>query len=216
MGEDKQMRDVLLLFGMQGSGKGTQAERVMEKYDFAYISVGQLLREKADTDTRISEAQLKGVLVADDIIEATIEEKIGSLKGGQKILFDGFPRSESQLEMYKRVASRNNFHSLAIMIEIPEEEAVKRISTRYTCPKCGSIGVAPGKCTKCGAEMVQRADDTEEAVKQRIEIFKKDTAPLVKYFEENGEYVRVDGVGPFDVITERILSVIDARYAEAK
>ncbi len=206
------MREVLLLFGMQGSGKGTQAERVMEKYQYEGISVGQLLREKAETEPRISEAQQKGVLVPDDIVEATVEEKIESLDASQKVLFDGFPRSERQLEMYKRIAGRHEFKTLALMINITEEEAIKRISTRYTCPECGAIGDAPGKC-KCGTEMIRRKDDTEEAVKQRIAIFNKETTPLVKYFKEKGEFEEINGIGSYDEITQRIFDVLDRRHA---
>lgn len=207
------MRDVLLLFGIQGSGKGTQAERVMEKYGYEGISVGQLLRERAVTDPQINDAQNRGVLVSDDKVEAVVGEKIESLKKDQKILFDGFPRNKKQLEMYKRIADRHDFKSLAIMIEISEEEAIKRISTRYTCPKCGAVGFERGKC-KCGAEMVRREDDTEEAVKKRIEVFKEDTAPLVNYFKSRNEFIEINGVGTFGEVTHRIFKELDKYYQE--
>lgn len=205
------MRDVLLFFGMQGSGKGTQSEKIVEKYGHEHISIGQLLREKAATDPRIDEAQKKGVLVPDNIVEATAEEKVNSLSEDQKILFDGFPRNENQLEMYKRIAERHDFKSLTIMIKISEEEAIKRISTRYTCSECGAVGFEEGKC-KCGGEMVRREDDTESAVKKRIEIFKADTAPLVEYFKSKGEYIEIDGMGTFDEVTHRIFEKLDDYY----
>ncbi|MEK7447831.1 MAG: nucleoside monophosphate kinase [Patescibacteria group bacterium] len=207
------MRDVLLLFGMQGSGKGTQGERIMEKYGHEGISAGQLLRDKAVTDPRINEAQKRGVLVPDEIVETTVEEKIDSLDEDQRIFFDGFPRSDMQLEMYKRITERYDFKSLAIMIEIPEAEAIKRISTRYTCPSCGAVDFKPGKC-KCGGELERREDDTEEAVKKRIEIFKADTAPLVEYFKDKGEYIEINGVGTFDEVTRRIFKELDKYYQE--
>lgn len=205
------MRDVLLLFGMQGSGKGTQGERIMEKYGHEGISVGQLLREKAKVEPRIDEAQKRGVLVPDELVEATVEEKIDSLSEDQKILFDGFPRNKKQLEMYKRIAGSHDFKSLSIMIEIPEEEAIKRISTRYTCSSCGAVDFKPGKC-KCGGELERREDDTEEAVKKRIEIFRADTTPLVEYFKDKGEYVEINGVGTFDEVTQRIFEELDDYY----
>lgn len=203
------MRDVLLLFGMQGSGKGTQAERIKEKYGYTDISIGQLLRDKAKEDLSISEIQKTGSLIPDEIVEKLVEEKVESLAEGQKILFDGFPRLKTQLEIYKRLSEKYGFNSLAILIEIPEEEAVKRINTRYTCPKCGAVGFEPGRCGKCRSEMIKRTDDTKEAVRKRIEIFKRDTAPLAEYFKEKGELAIVDGVGSFDEVTQRIFKAID-------
>lgn len=203
------MRDVLLLFGMQGSGKGTQAERIKEKYGYTDISIGQLLRDKAKEDLSISEIQKTGSLIPDEIVEKLVEEKIESLAESQKILFDGFPRLKTQLEIYKRLLEKYGFNSLAILIEIPEKEAVKRISTRYTCPECGAVGFEPGRCGKCKKEMIKRADDTEEAVRKRLEIFKRDTAPLVEYFKEKGELAIVDGVGSFDEVTERIFKAVN-------
>ncbi|RJO61389.1 adenylate kinase [candidate division WS5 bacterium] len=206
------MRDVLLLFGMQGSGKGTQAERVKENFGYTDISIGKLLRDKAKEDPSISEFQKSGELVPDEIVEKLVEEKIESLADGEKILFDGFPRLKTQLDMYKRLAEKYGFNTLAILIDIPEEEAVKRIGTRYTCSQCEKIGFKPGKCEKCGSEMVRREDDTEGAVRERIGIFKRDTAPLTEYFKEKGELAIVDGVGSFDEVTERIFKAIDKHY----
>jgi adenylate kinase len=98
-----------------------------------------------------------------------------------------------------------------MLIQIPEEEAIKRISTRYTCPECGAIDFKPGKC-KCGSEMIRREDDTEDAVKKRIEIFKADTAPLVDYFKNKDGFVEINGVGTFEEVTQRIFEKLDDYY----
>ncbi len=208
------MRDVILLFGIQGSGKGTQGERIKEKYSFTDITVGNLLREKAKVDTRIRDIQKSGKLVPDEDVQKAIEEKIDSLGENEGILFDGFPRSASQLEIYKKLADKYDFQAKAVSIDISEEEALKRISTRFVCPKCGFIAIGPGKC-KCGGELERREDDRDEAgIMQRIRIFINDTQPTLDYFEARGELIRIDGMGSMDEVTERILGAIKAYYKE--
>ncbi len=206
------MRNVVLMFGIQGSGKGTQAERIKEKYNFTDITVGNLLREKAKTDKRIRDIQKSGKLVPDADVEKVIEEKIETLNESEGILFDGFPRSASQLEIYKKLAKKYDFRAKAISIDISEDEALKRISTRYVCPKCGYIAIGKGKCP-CGGELVKREDDTDEAgVRQRIGIFKRDTKPTLDYFEGKGELIRIDGMGTMDEVTARILKSVQDFY----
>lgn len=208
------MRNVLLLFGMQGSGKGTQGERIKKRYGkFTDIVVGQLLREGAKNDPKMQALMKTGKLFPNPMIEAVIEEKIKTISDDERILFDGFPRSESQLEIYKSLSQKHGFESLAVNIVITEEEALKRLSKRYTCPKCDYIAVGQGKCPKCGIELEKRVDDQDEAaVKQRIDIFKKDTQPIMDYFRQEGELIEIDGVGTFDEVTSRVFKELDERY----
>ncbi|MDO8507953.1 MAG: nucleoside monophosphate kinase [bacterium] len=208
------MRDVLLLFGMQGSGKGTQGERIKERYGrFTDVIVGQLLREGAKTNPEMQALMKTGKLFPNPMIEAVIEERIKTIPEDERIIFDGFPRSEIQLEIYENLAKKHGFKSLAVDIIITEEEALKRLSKRYVCPQCDYVAIGSGKCPKCGADLEKRVDDQDEtAVKQRISIFKKDTRPIMDYFKQEGELIEVDGVGTFDEVTERIFKKLDDYY----
>lgn len=210
------MRKVLILFGMQGSGKGTQGERIKERYGgFTDIIVGQLLREKMKTDAEMQALMKTGKLFPDHMVQGVIEEKIATIPEGGKILFDGFPRSESQLAIYKNIAKKHDFEVVALNIVICEEEALKRLGKRYTCPKCDYMTIGKGKCPKCDTDLEKRADDSDEvAVKKRIEIFKKDTSPILDYFKNNSEFKEIDGEGTFDEVSERIFSVLDKYYKE--
>lgn len=208
------MRDVLLLFGMQGSGKGTQGERIKERYGrFTDVIVGQLLREGAKTNPEMQALMKTGKLFPNPMIEAVIEERIKMIPENERIIFDGFPRSEIQLEIYENLAEKHGFKSLAVDIMITEEEALKRLSKRYVCPKCDHVAIGSGKCPKCGVDLEKRVDDQDEtAVKQRISIFKKDTRPIMDYFKQEGELIEVDGVGTFDEVTQRIFEKLDDYY----
>lgn len=209
------MRKVLILFGIQGSGKGTQGERIKERYGgFTDIVVGQLLREKAKTDPEISEYYNTGKLFPAEVVEPIIAEKIASMADDEKILFDGFPRNAEQLDPYKHLAKKYDFNVVAVNIEISEEEALKRLGKRYTCPGCEYIAVGEGKCPKCGVELVKRDDDKEDAIKKRIEIFKADTRPLLDYFRKNSDFIEIDGEGSFDEVTQRIFEKLDDKYKD--
>ncbi len=212
------MRDVLLLFGMQGSGKGTQGERIKKRYGgFTDIIVGQLLREKARTDKKMEVFMKTGNLFPDEIVENVIEEKIDALSAEEKILFDGFPRSESQFLIFERLARKYQFHTVALNILINEEESLERLRKRYVCPKCDYMQVGEGTCPNDGTKLELRLDDTNpEIIKHRISIFKKDTQPIIDHFKEKGELTEIDGIGSFDEVTERIFKVLDKYYEVSK
>jgi adenylate kinase len=208
------MRNVLVIFGMQGSGKGTQGERIKERYGgFTDIIVGQLLREKMKTNKEMQELMKTGNLFPDEMVEGVIEEKIQTLPEGEKILFDGFPRSESQFEMFQRLSNKYQFDIVAINILINEKEAFKRLSKRYICPKCDYFQVGKGKCPKCGTKLELRSDDVDvNVIKKRIEIFKKNTQPIINHFKEKGQLIEIDGIGTFDEVSERIFKKLDDYY----
>lgn len=208
------MRDVLILFGMQGSGKGTQGERIKERYGkFTDIIVGQLLREKAKTDPEIGEYYDTGKLFPAEIVEPIIAEKINALSGDEKILFDGFPRNKEQLGTYKNLSDKYDFDTVAVNILIDEKESLERLSKRYVCPNCEYMKVGEGDCPKCGTKLELRRDDADVSViKKRIGIFKKDTQPVINYFKEKGELIEIDGIGTFDEVTERVFKELDKHY----
>lgn len=212
------MRKVLILFGMQGSGKGTQGERIKERYGgFTDIIVGQLLREKMKTNEEMQALMKTGKLFPNHMVEGVIEEKIQTIPEGEKILFDGFPRNADQLEIYKNLAKAHDFEVVAVNILISQDEALKRLGKRYTCPNCDYISIGAGKCPKCDVDLEKRVDDEDEnAVKKRIEIFEKDTRPLIDYYKENSEFVEVDGVGTFDEVSDRIFTRLDKYYEPIK
>jgi len=208
------MRDILVIFGMQGSGKGTQGERVKARYGgFTDIIVGQLLREKARTDEKMEALMKTGNLFPDEMVEGVIDEKIRTLSEGERILFDGFPRSESQFQMFERIAGKYQFNVVAINILIDEKESLERLSKRYVCPKCDYMQIGEGVCPKDSTKLELRMDDTNpEIIKKRISIFKKDTQPIIDHFKERGELVEIDGIGTMDEVSERVFQVLDEHY----
>lgn len=208
------MRDVLLLFGMQGSGKGTQGERIKERYgEFTDIIVGQLLRDKAKTDKKMEDLMKTGNLFPDNLVEGVIEEKIKTLSKDARILFDGFPRSEGQFKIFERLSEKNHFKTVAVNILINEEESLERLSKRYVCPNCEYMKVGEGICPKCGTKLELRLDDLDvDVIKHRIDIFKKDTQPIIDHFKEKGELIEIDGIGTFDEVTERVFKELDKHY----
>ena len=199
---------------MQGSGKGTQGERIKKRYGgFTDIIVGQLLREKAKTDTKMQSLMKTGKLFPDEIVEGVIEEKINTIPKDERILFDGFPRSESQIKMYERLAEKYKFNMVAVNILISKEESLERLSKRYVCPKCEYMKVGKGYCPKCGTQLELRVDDLDvDVIKKRIGIFKKNTQPIIDHFKEKGELIEINGVGTFDEVTQRIFKELDKYY----
>jgi adenylate kinase len=210
----------LILFGRQGAGKGTQAVRLAERYGVPHISTGDMLRAavKAGTEfgRRAKEIMDAGQLVSDDVVLGIISERLAEDDARRGWLLDGFPRTEPQARALAEMVGPDGI-DLAIDLEVPEDVVVERISSRRVCSNCGTIYSTSSPpsvgwtCDKCGGEVVQRDDDTEAAVRERLDIYTRQTVPAVEYFGQLGLLVTVDGVGSADEITERLVAEIDAR-----
>jgi adenylate kinase len=200
----------IVLMGLQGSGKGTQAKIISETLGVPHISTGDLLRSLGgELKKQIDEYILKGKLVPDEMIIKILKERISKPDCKKGFILDGFPRNLNQAdELEKQIEIDKYFE-----IFINDEEAVKRISGRWNCKNCGTsynIITAPkpkiqGKCDKCNVDLFQRQDDTEEAIKKRLEVYHKDTEPILEKYD----VIRINGKQRIEKVTHDILEKLD-------
>ncbi len=210
----------LVVFGRQGAGKGTQATRLASEYGIPHISTGDMLREAVKTGTEFGRAAKEymdaGQLLPDEIMLGVIEERFAQPDASKGWLLDGFPRTPGQAADLQRLVSDGGIDA-AVNLEVSEDIVVERISSRRVCSNCGTNysvsddSGATGKCAKCGGEVVQRDDDTEEAVRKRLSIYNEQTAPLLDWFRNEGLLIEIDGVGDPDEIAESIIAAVNAR-----
>jgi adenylate kinase len=195
----------LILLGPPGAGKGTQAERLREDFDLAYIATGDILRNAVADETELGkkakEYMDKGDLVPDEVIIAVILEEVESDTAADGFLLDGFPRTVDQAEALDAALARLDRRLTAVLcIAAPDDEVVRRLSGRRMCAKSGhvyNVHTDPPKhdevCDQDGSRLVQRDDDREETVRKRLEVYHRQTAPLIRFYEERDLLKRFDG-----------------------
>ncbi|MBW1971352.1 MAG: adenylate kinase [Deltaproteobacteria bacterium] len=210
----------LILLGPPGSGKGTQAKMLVEKYDIPQISTGDILRaavkEGSPMGLKAKEYMDKGKLVPDDVVIGIIEERLKKDDCKKGFILDGFPRTLAQAEALKRLLAKKEIKLDAVIsIDVDEEEVIRRLTGRRTCKNCGAmyhIIFSPPKkegiCDKCGGELYQRDDDKEETIRARLKIYKEQTAPLIEYYKMEGLLKEVQGTGEIKEIFNRIESIL--------
>ncbi len=203
-----------VLLGPPGSGKGTQAEKLHEKFDIPHISSGDILREEVARQTdfgkKIKTYMDRGEIGPVELITETVLSYIDKCCASGFIL-DGFPRTLYQAEMLDK-----NYNIVAvILLEVDEEEIIRRITGRRVCEKCKKIyhiqSSPPRKfdqCDKCGAPLIQRKDDTVETVKNRIRVYNEETFPLIEYYREKGILHRIRAEGDEEEIFSEILHIV--------
>ncbi|MEM4259757.1 MAG: adenylate kinase [Candidatus Woesearchaeota archaeon] len=204
----------IIILGPQGSGKGTQAIRIAEKYGLHHISTGDIFREniknKTDLGKEIEEIMQSGNLVPDDITNQVIKERLEKTKNG--FILDGYPRNIEQAKFLDKIAKID----FVIDLELSEEEAINRIASRRLCSKCGEsynvISIKPkvkGICDKCEGKLLQREDDKPEAIKKRLKIYNEQTTPLKDYYRNEGLLIEIDATQSIDEVFKSIINEID-------
>jgi adenylate kinase len=210
----------LILLGPPGAGKGTQAERLQDDFDVAYIATGDILRKAVSEGTELGQKAKsymdRGALVPDEVIIGVILEEVGSEAAQDGFLLDGFPRNVDQAEALDAALARLDRRLTAVLcIEVPDDEVVRRLSGRRMCEKSGhvyNIHTDPpnkeGVCDQDGSQLVQRDDDREETVRNRLAVYHEQTAPLVRFYEERDLLRRFDGTRSATEVHDRIRATI--------
>jgi adenylate kinase len=195
----------LILLGPPGAGKGTQAERLREDFDVAYIATGDILRKAVAEETELGkkakEYMNNGDLVPDEVIIGVILEEVESEAAQDGFLLDGFPRTVDQAKALDEALGRLDRRLTAVLlIDAPDDEVVRRLSGRRMCAKSGhvyNVHTDPPKhdevCDQDGSRLVQRDDDREETVRKRLEVYHRQTSPLIRFYEERDLLKRFDG-----------------------
>ena len=210
----------ILLMGPPGAGKGTQAEKLTDILQVPHISTGDMFRSAIKEETQmgmLAKSYMdKGELVPDEVTVGIVRDRIAEDDCKQGFLLDGFPRTVVQADALKKILEELGIKLDSVVnIEVPLEELIGRLTGRRICKSCGATyhmlfnpPVKEGNCDKCDGQLYQRDDDTEETAKNRLEVYEKQTAPLLEYYKNTGLLVNVDGNQSMaDVLTE-ILKVL--------
>jgi adenylate kinase len=216
----------LVLLGPPGAGKGTQAERIEDRYRLAHLSTGEMLRDAVAAGTEVGR-QAKaimdaGQLVPDEVINRLVAERIDQPDCANGFVLDGYPRTRAQAEaLDAMLAERGQKLDGVVEFEVDDEALVDRISGRFACARCGAgyhdrfkPTAAPGVCDVCGStEFVRREDDRPETVRARLQAYHDQTAPLLPYYRDRGVLMAVDGMAEIDQVTDDVFETIDRRLA---
>jgi adenylate kinase len=224
----------VILMGPQGSGKGTQSERVRARLDLALVATGELFRSAIKGATplgrQIQTIYDRGELVPDDLTIALVEERLDQIAAERAtgaaidgVLYDGFPRTEAQADALDQVlAARGEALTAVIALEVPRETLIARLAGRRVCAQCGRVynvssdpSLVAEQCDACGGRLVQRPDDTPEAVRKRLDLYAIETAPLAERYGARGLLARIDGDRPIDEVTADIVAAIKAKAGVA-
>jgi adenylate kinase len=209
----------LVLFGPQGAGKGTQAEKIVQKYSIPSIATGDIFRWAIRGGTALGlkvQAYVEaGDLVPDELTVEVMTERLEAPDCRSGFLLDGFPRTLEQAKALDRLLDNMRIAlNAALVIEVPEAVSLHRISGRRVCNNCGAtyhIDMPPAvdwTCDRCGGRVEQRIDDSEAAVRRRLEHYRKQTAPLKAYYRQKGLLREIDGEGTPDEVFDRITAVL--------
>lgn len=203
----------LVLLGAPGAGKGTQATRIAEKYGVVHISTGDIFRKNLKEGTPVglkAKAYIdKGQLVPDEVTCEIVAERLKEADCKKGFMLDGFPRNVMQAKALDEMTDVD----LVLNIAVDLDKLMARLTGRRVCSACGEsfhVSTFAGKtCTKCGGEVIQRADDTEETVGKRLRVYTEQTQPLIDYYTAKGKLVSVDGMKSIDEVFAEVVKVLD-------
>ena len=218
----------LVLLGPPGAGKGTQAERLVTDFELPYYATGNILRaaieEESELGREAKEYVDRGDLVPDELICRVIEERLDSGEADDGFLLDGFPRTIGQAEMLERALDeRGRSLTAVLLIEVSDDEVVRRLSGRRTCVKSGHVyhlefdpPKNEGICDQDGSRLIQRDDDTPETIRNRLAVYHQQTEPLMAWYEDKGLLRRFDGSRTPDDVHAHIRATLATLRLEAE
>ncbi|WML36253.1 adenylate kinase [Clostridium sp. OS1-26] len=212
----------IILLGPPGAGKGTQAKLITEKYSIPHISTGDIFRKNISEKTPLGiEAKRymdNGQLVPDEVTIGIVNDRLSMNDCENGFLLDGFPRTVKQAEALDSFLNSNDQKiDTALLIDVPKEFILERMTGRRVCSACGAsyhikfnTPKVENKCDVCGGPLVQRKDDTEETVKERLDVYDRQTQPLIQYYKEKNILAKVDGTEEIGMVFEKICDVLGA------
>jgi adenylate kinase len=216
----------LVVLGKQGAGKGTQCVRLSHHYVVPHVSTGDMLRGEVKSKTELgARAQTlmdQGELIPDDMVMEMVRGRLSERDTrGRGFVLDGCPRTTSQAKDLDEIVHPFGL-DLVIDLDVPTALVMKRLASRRVCVDCGanySTAAPPmvnWTCDVCGGEVVQREDDTEEAIQRRLDLYEAETAPLIAWYRGRSVLVRINGTGSPDAVTRRVVGAIDARRQQMR
>ncbi|WP_283138687.1 adenylate kinase [Rhizohabitans arisaemae] len=210
----------LVLVGPPGAGKGTQAQFIASHLSIPKISTGDIFRANVSGGTELGKLAKqymdRGDLVPDEVTIAMVRDRLSEDDAQEGFLLDGFPRNVPQAEILKKMLSEwDTKLDIVLELVVDNDEVVRRLAGRRTCRSCGKVWhlvfdppAKEGVCDACGGELFQRDDDREETVRHRLQVYERDTSPLVSFYADEGILVGIDATGPVEEITERAMAVL--------
>ena len=195
----------IVLLGPPGAGKGTQAKMIVSEYNIPHISTGDIFRKNIADQTPLGKKAIEyidmGLLVPDELTIDIVDDRLKKEDCKNGFLLDGFPRTEFQAEKLDVILKNQNIKvDLALLIEVPRESILSRMTGRRMCTNCGAsfhVDFNPskieGKCDLCGHDLYQRKDDREDTVKERLSVYDAQTQPLINFYENQGKLIEIDG-----------------------
>ncbi|HQU25769.1 MAG TPA: adenylate kinase [Acidimicrobiales bacterium] len=210
----------VVLLGKQGAGKGTQSELLCARHGLVHLSTGDILRAAvragSDLGHEVSRVLEAGELVSDDLVNRLVEERLAAPDAAAGAVFDGYPRTRGQAEALDAILAPEAI-GVCVLVELPDGLVVERLSARRVCEGCGTTYTATdpsavsGVCERCGGRVVQRADDTPEAIGARLAAYDRDTRPLIDFYDARGLLVAVDGDRSVEEVSASIEAALAAR-----
>jgi adenylate kinase len=206
----------LIMLGPPGAGKGTQAEHIARTHAIPKISTGDILREAVQNGTPVGRLA-KGIMergdfVPDDVMIGIVRERLDQRDAQAGFVLDGFPRTVAQAAALDNIVSARG-PLIVIEIVVPEAELVRRMTTRLVCEACGTtVGPGDTSCGRCGGRLVQRSDDNEPVIRERLKVYHERTRPLVEYYQLRPTFRSVNGSQPPDRVSADLLAAIESSW----
>lgn len=217
------MKRRMILLGPPGAGKGTQAKMISALLGIPHISTGDILRDAVKSGSelgkKVKEIMERGDLVPDELMDRIVENRLKENDCRNGFILDGYPRTVKQAESLEKILENlNEKLDIVILVDVSEDDVVRRITNRRICPKCGKVynlivpNLKPSEdelCDLCKVKLIQRDDDKEETVRRRYRVYMESTSPLIEYYDKKGILERIDGKNQPEKVKEEILKVLE-------
>lgn len=206
----------IVLFGIQGSGKGTQGKAIAQKYNMRIFEMGGELRKLAKEDSelgrKVNTIITAGNLVPTEVVMEIVEDFINKISSKDRVLIDGIPRSIDQMTQFNAVMKKLNRNFKGVLIDIPKDMAIERLLARKICAVCKAVFPAfyeKDSCENCGGELTKRSDDNEQGILTRINAFETETLPVLQHYKNSNMLISIDGTQTIETVTEKLLEKLD-------